>query len=99
MGLLPSFLRKRSIFALAGLVLTPGSAGRLCGRAVRPTEGRGGKDRATPGTPVVGGVSATDERLRPVPGARIAADARPRGRPPAPHASGAARQSGRTREG
>src|SRR5438132_11033364 len=51
--------------------------------------GRPPKTLGVTGTPVVGGVSATDERLRQVPGAEAAADARPGGREPAPRSKGA----------
>src|SRR5207244_5463534 len=51
--------------------------------------GRPPKTLGVTGTPVVGGVSATDERLRQVPGTEAAADARPGGSEPAPRAKGA----------
>src|SRR5438552_5078806 len=54
--------------------------------------GRPPKTLGVTGTPVVGGVSATDERLRQVPGAEAAADARPGGREPAPARRGRLRR-------
>src|SRR6059058_5755593 len=58
--------------------------GAFRGVASSPSHGPARNSSRVSGTPLVGGVSATDELLRQVPGAEAATDARPGGlrRPP-----------------
>src|SRR5438270_10812495 len=67
--------------------------GAFRGVASSPSHGPARNSSRVSGTPLVGGVSATDGLLRQVPGAEAATDARPGGRGPATLSEGAASQA------